>query len=341
MAADIQQIAITDALTVHKPARHIAYTVQVSTPTRTWSVNRRYNDFAALDAELRSSTGKETPAPLPPKHWFARTMNDEEKIRQRRVHLEIYLRTILTTKDPRWRQAFGFADFLAVPAQSSKVPDSFSAASWLTEEGAVASLLRTARAALLKRDALARMGDGAGGRAASGDARKALREASSRTEALDVALQALSGLGDGERARRADMVAALRAEVANVGRMAEAGFRPARVPTPPVEAAGPGSSAAAAAPAGRVFGRRAAAQETAETRPLDDRGVVQLQQAKMANQDQQLGVLSGLLQRQRKMGEEIATEIDQQNEMLEHIDAEVTRVGGKMARAKRQMNRLG
>lgn len=139
MAADIQQIAITDALTVHKPARHIAYTVQggwrgfaarvfvggewvtrargwgylvrrrwghamppaegsrspscslpspppectpadsaVSTPTRTWSVNRRYNDFAALDAELRSATGKETPAPLPPKHWFARTMNDEE-----------------------------------------------------------------------------------------------------------------------------------------------------------------------------------------------------------------------------------------------------------------------
>ncbi|KAL1405965.1 hypothetical protein Q8F55_007647 [Vanrija albida] len=338
MASDIQQIAITDALTVHKPARHIAYTVQVSTPTRTWSVNRRYNDFVALDAELRSATGKETPAPLPPKHWFARTMNDEEKIRQRRVHLEIYLRTILTTKDARWRQAFGFADFLAVPAQSSKAPDAFSAATWLSEEGAVGAVLRTARAALLKRDALARMGDGAGGRAASGDARKALREASARTEALDVALQGLTGLGDGERARRADMVAALRAEVANVGRMAEAGFRPARVPTPPTEAAGPG---AAPAVQGRVFGRRAAPQETAETRPLDDRGVVQLQQAKMKGQDEQLGVLSGLLQRQRRMGEEIATEIDQQNEMLEHIDAEVTRVGGKMARAKRQMNRLG
>lgn len=50
----------------------------VTTPTRTWSVNRRYNDFVALDAELRASTGKEPPQPLPPKHWFKRTLHDEE-----------------------------------------------------------------------------------------------------------------------------------------------------------------------------------------------------------------------------------------------------------------------
>lgn len=41
-------------------------------------MNRRYNDFVALDAELRASTGKEPPQPLPPKHWFKRTLHDEE-----------------------------------------------------------------------------------------------------------------------------------------------------------------------------------------------------------------------------------------------------------------------
>jgi regulator of vacuolar morphogenesis len=92
---------------------------------------------------------------------------------------------------------------------------------------------------------------------------------------------------------------------------------------------------------GRVFGRRSPPKETTETRPLDDRGLVQLQHTRMADQDTQLGTLSGLLQKQRHMGEEIASEIGVQNEMLEQLDNDVSRVGAKMGRAKRQMNRLG
>lgn len=92
---------------------------------------------------------------------------------------------------------------------------------------------------------------------------------------------------------------------------------------------------------GRVFGRRSPPKETAETRPLDDRGLVQLQHNRMAQQDEQLTSLSGLLRTQRKMGEEISTEIAVQNEMLEQLDSDVSRVSGKMGRAKRQLNRLG
>ena len=89
---------------------------------------------------------------------------------------------------------------------------------------------------------------------------------------------------------------------------------------------------------GRVFGKKP--EETDETRPLDDRGVLQLQQTKMDGQDQQLRELSSILQRQRGMGEEIHREIAEQTEILEEIEHGVDETGGKMARAKRQMNRL-
>lgn len=153
-------------------------------------------------------------------------------------------------------------------------------------------------------------------------------------------------LASGEARRREDMVASLRAEVGNLLRQAEAGYRAPRIDTPPPEAgsgAMPGAmpdtgTGSAFAPKARVFGKKP--QETVETRALDDRGLIQLQQAKMDGQDQQLGVLSGLLRTQRKMGEEIADEISVQNEMLDHLDQDVTKFGDKMARAKRDMNRL-
>jgi regulator of vacuolar morphogenesis len=89
-----------------------------------------------------------------------------------------------------------------------------------------------------------------------------------------------------------------------------------------------------------VFGAAAAGpQETAETRPLDDRGLVQLQQQQMDTQDSQLEGLSAILRRQRRLGEEIGREIGEQNELLDDLGTNVDRVGGKLGRAKREMNR--
>lgn len=56
--------------------RGVFYTV--STATRSWTVQRRYNDFCALHAELKSSTSKEPPAPLPPKHSFRWTRSIDD-----------------------------------------------------------------------------------------------------------------------------------------------------------------------------------------------------------------------------------------------------------------------
>lgn len=58
-----------------------ADSILVTTPTRTWTVSRRYNDFVALDAELKSSTGQEPPSPLPPKTWgLSLGKNNKDKV---------------------------------------------------------------------------------------------------------------------------------------------------------------------------------------------------------------------------------------------------------------------
>ncbi|ORY34337.1 Phox homologous domain-containing protein, partial [Naematelia encephala] len=366
---DIQSITITSTQTVPQPKPHTTYTIQITTPTRTWTVSRRYNDFVALHTELISSTGKPPPATLPAKHpWsLTRSAYDEKIIHERKVLLEAYLRAILNHRDPRWRQAYTWNDFLSVPTASSSrsnpnassstsaaaaagvqgAPDHFTASNWLAEHSAVQTLLRLTRSALLKRDALAGMGDAAGSRGASVEAKKLLREVGERVDGLEKGLGETSkSLGEGEKARREELVEAVRSERGNLQRMAEAGVRTSgfnRDTTSNTTTSMPGAYGSnSPVSQGRVFGSapRPAPQETEQTRPLEDRGLLQLQHAQVETQDGQLTELSRLLQKQRRMGEEIAQEIGEQNELLDDVDRGVDRVGGKLARTKRQMNKL-
>lgn len=311
-------------------------------------------------------------------------------VRERRVLLEAYLRCILTTKDARWRQAYGFLDFLAVPPQarasgsgstqssgssgqgSSMLgaagsdgfpppPDHWTPQAWLAEQTVLSGMLRSVRSALLKRDALATMSDAAGSRSASVEAKRLLRDAESRIAGLERALgAAVGGLGEGEKRRREEMCENLKAERGNLQRMAEAGVRTSAAAVLSGSGGGaghmPGGSGSLFAPAGsgpsfggsggtsptvgRVFGVRQPPQETAETRPLDDRGLLQLQTSKMSDQDAQLGELSKVLRRQKDMGELIHREIEEQNDLLDEVESGVDRTGRKLGKAKREMNKL-
>lgn len=279
---------------------------------------------------------------------------------------------MLTHRDDRWRTSYTFNDFLSVPhparnASSSSTststsgvqgaPDHFTPSNWLAEQSSLQTILRLTRSALLKRDALAGMGDAAGSRGASVEAKRLLREVGDRVEGLEKGLSLIAGgLGEGEKRRREEMVESVKVERGNLQRMAEAGVRssgfnrdsssasphtssghPSGTGTMP---GGTGSLFGNAPAAGRVFGTRQAPQETTETRPLDDKGLLQLQQTQMSNQDEQLTELSRLLQRQRAMGEQIGQEIGEENEILDEVDSEVDKVGNKLGKAKRQMNRL-
>ncbi|WWC85762.1 uncharacterized protein L201_000628 [Kwoniella dendrophila CBS 6074] len=393
--SDIQSIKIISTEVVDTPKSHVVYVIQISTPIRTWTVKRRYSDFLSLDSELKSSVGKSPPGNLPSKHWsLIKGVGDEKLIRERRIVLEQYLVLILTSKDPSFRQSYGFKDFLSVPSNNPNPSSSstshnrtsssndiqreliFTSQSWLIEFESIKNQLRLARSSLLKRDTLAKMGDSSGSRSSSIESKKILKEISFRIDQLENALENnLSKiLGQGEKKRRQELIDQLKIEKQTLTKMSEIGIRTnfsanAESTSSSITNSGfsklsssengslfssnsnngslnsiPGGYSQHQQPnVGRVFGAKSPIppQETSETRPLEDRGLLQLQSIKMNDQDEQLKGLSKLLQKQKKMGQEINQEINEQNELLDEIESGVDKTGRKLGKAKRELNKLG
>jgi regulator of vacuolar morphogenesis len=88
-------------------------------------------------------------------------------------------------------------------------------------------------------------------------------------------------------------------------------------------------------PGGRVLGK-----ETAETKELENRGILQLQKQKMADQDLDVEELLKIVARQKELGVAINNELEVQNEMLRMVDEDVDRVQGKINIAKKRVGKI-
>lgn len=91
----------------------------------------------------------------------------------------------------------------------------------------------------------------------------------------------------------------------------------------------------------RRLGRPQPAQETDETRPLDDASLRASQQSQFDRQDAQLDSLAAILRRQKQMGMAINQELVEQNELLDTLDGEVQNTQSKMKKNESQIRRLG
>ena len=367
MSTVIQAIYVRGYEERTQPKPHTVYRIEIQASVRSWQMWRRYSEFADLHTELTKSTGSPPPADLPPKHSLSmfRSHNNPAILENRRQGLEQYLRAILSARDDRWRESFAFRDFLGVPvgkihsdAATGAGFSQFTSSSWLDEHTDVQTRIRDIRADINKRDALSDQGDVTGAHQANVQAKKKLAATLSRVGALEEGVQdlAVAGMIEGELQRRRDMVGRLRddceklAKMVTVARMTSRGIGSAAERNPATESDRatlfdqPRSSGGGfQRPVARVFGGGGSGKpkETDETRPLDNQGLVQLQQTQMDRQDAQLSQLSATLQRQKHLGLAIGEEISLQNEMLDGLTDEVDRVGGKLTKAKKQMNRLG
>ncbi|KAG8990216.1 hypothetical protein FRB90_001847 [Tulasnella sp. 427] len=367
--ATVQAIFIKGHENRLEPKPHTVYRIEIQGPVRSWQVWRRYSEFDDLDTELSKTAGA-SPAALPPKHTFSlkRRFNEDAIIKERESGLETYLRAILSNKDPKWRECVAFKTFLNIPTTSSMGaaisdptssggPQQFTSASWLDEQTALQSIVRDIKSDINKRNALADAGEVSQSHQTNVQAKKKLATLLTRIGGLAKGLDDMqkTGMSDGEVQRRGDMIARLQDECEKLGKMVIAsrqsrgGFSSgsAAERNPASEAdriALMGSRATASQVSNggtitRKFG--AAALETEQTRALDDAGLLQLQQTEVDTQDVQLSQLSSILQRQKQIGLAIGNEIQEQNEMLDRLTDDVDRVGGKLAGAKKQMNRLG
>jgi len=337
------------------PSPHTVYEIKVKANVRDWSVWRRYSEFDDLHNALKEAH-EPPPAPLPPKHTLSifRSHSDPKLLEERRTALETYLRAIVSSKDDKWRETFVFRQFLGIPiGKQGEFPQSgqFTLASWLDEHIDLQARIRDVRADINKRDALGDRGDTNAAHTSNVAAKKQLAGVISRLGNLTTGLQeiAMAGMSEGELQRRTDMVARLRDDCEKLAKMVTVARQTARTGTSSGSAArnmAPDTDrealigVGASKPHGRVFGAAPKAKETEETRPLDDHGVLLLQEAKMQQQDAQASQLAAVLQRQRHVGEAISNELALQIEMLDDLANRVDETSGKIATTNRQMGKL-
>lgn len=342
------------------PKTHIVYKIQVQASVRTWLMWRRYSEFDDLNTELTKSIGEAPPCPLPPKHSFTmfRSKENPQVLQERVEGLEAYLRAIVASKDDRWRVDPAFKEFLGIPAGRKDAEGSsrtdFTSASWLDEHMDLQNHIRDIRADVNKRDALLERGDVSSAHSTNVQARKKLAQVLTRLTSLTDGLTNLanSGLSEGEVRRRTDMVARLQDDCEKLSKMMVAvrttGTRAltTNVSSNKVMASDRdrevlfSQSSQSSKPFARVFGAVGVPEETEETRPLDDQSLLQLQQTKIDQQDEQLNKLTVILARQRQLGLAINQEIAEQNDLLDGLTEDVDRTGAKLSNAKKQLNRI-
>jgi regulator of vacuolar morphogenesis len=269
-------------------------------------------------------------------------------LEERRVGLEDYLRAIISAKEDKWRESFALREFLGVPVSRHGLPPSqFTASSWLEEHLELQTRIRDIRADLNKRDALSERGDVGSSHKANVSAKTKLAGLVSRISTLEKGLGELGmhGIGEGELQRRSDLVARLLDDHDKLTKMVTVARQTSQTSSGSSPNSGAPESDRAALlgafkPITRVFGGSSHPRETEQTRPLDEHGLIGLQQAQMEQQDAQLSQLTTILQRQRQLGEAIGSEITSQIELLDDLSNDVDKVGGKLARTNRQLNRL-
>ncbi|KAJ7070973.1 syntaxin [Mycena amicta] len=332
-----------------QPKPHTVYEIRVKANIRDWSIWRRYSEFDDLDHALRDATHEAPPAPLPPKHSLSlfRSHSDPKILEERRIGLETYLRAILSAKDGKWRERFEFCQFLGLPVgKQNDAPQTYTLASWLDEHIELQTRIRDVRADINKRDALSDRSDPNGAHSSNVAAKKQLAGVISRLGRLAEGLQdlAMGGMSEGELHRRTDMVARLRDDCEKLGKMVTVARqipRGAAARNPPPDSdrdALMGSPPSK--PFGRVFGAAPKPRETEETRPLDEHGLLMLQEAKMQRQDNEVSQLTAVLQRQRHLGEAISNELALQIELLDDLANRVDDTSERLTATNREMGRL-
>ncbi|KAI1419147.1 Phox homologous domain-containing protein [Xylaria sp. FL1777] len=351
---------------LHTPADgskpYTLYNITLRLPLRTYVVQKRYSEFAALHSALTDLVGVTPPAPLPAKSWFKSTLNSPELTEDRRRRLEAYLRAIAESPDRRWRDTPAWRTFLNLPGLNSAansaasvragygVPNRDAAnvaasqdpGTWLDLHAEMKRDFQEARRCLARRDTAA---ENAVALEAGSAAKKALVKAGGLLKCLRDGLKTIEDtrrLGDGEIRRRKDLLAAALVDREDLDKLSstiptttKAALR-GGVPSTADKVALIGNAAVKGR--GRVLGVPLA--ETELTRELDNQGVAQLQRQMMQDQDRDVEALNKIIRRQREMAEAIHVEVEEQTAMLDHVNSQADVLTGKVNIAKSRANKV-
>lgn len=364
MAPTVEIAIPTTSLSPTSPP-HTVYHITLRLPLRSFTVSKRYSDFASFHKTLISQTNAEPPVPLPAKSWFSKTTSNDSFREERRIGLEDYLRAINESPDGRWRTSPAWRAFLNLPSAAASASTSAASSStrlhaaitdpgnasnapitdptlWLDYFRDLKAHLHDARLALSRRDQETTPQKQ---HESSAQAKSSLVRASSMISTLEEGLKNLSGrgtqsnnssttsLGDGELRRRKDLLINARKEKDGLEDLSHAMATKSKLDHAVASIqdkealmnVGNGDF-------GINNGRRTPAKsgrvlgkETERTRELDNEGVLQLQKQMMQHQDASVEELMKIVIRQRELGTAIHEELNVQNELLKMADEDTDR----------------
>lgn len=351
------EIAIPTTTISDTTKPYTIYNITLRLPLRSFTVQKRYSEFVSLHNSLTSQAGTAPPVAPPPKSWFSSTVFNPALTEDRRRELELYLRTINESDDPRWRNTSAWRSFLNLPSSLSSATKAGAlhsvisgpggagapitdATVWLDCHRDVKAQLHEARLHLTSRDqAFSPQKQ----HEASAAAKSCLIKVGSGINALEEGLKNLqqdSGgwdtqkLGEGELRRRKDLIASARKEKEGLENLMNAMATKSKLDDA-VEAMAVHNLVGKPKTSSRVLGK-----ETDETKMLDNKGVLQLQKQKMGEQDDDVEKLRQIVARQRELGVAIHNELEVQNAMLGMVDAGVDRLGAKIQIAKNRISKI-
>lgn len=366
-------ISIPSTTTSNTAKPYTIYNITLRLPLRSYAVQKRYSDFLNFHQSLSEQVGTPPPAALPGKSWFKSTVSSPELAESRRQGLESYLKTINEVDDNRWRNTSVWRAFMNLPSSftssnsragalhSVLTGPSAGGASitdptvWLDSHRDLKAQLHDARLNLTNRDQAATPQKQ---HEASAAAKSSLVKAGTILTALEDGLTKMQKasvpesqrLGAGELRRRKDLLSAAKKDKEALETLMDAMSQKSKLdsavaniqehtdllsPATNQSVASAASSTKGPAKSGRVLGK-----ETAETRSLDNQGLLQLQQQKMKDQDLDVDEIRKIVQRQRDLGVAINQELEVQNEMLKMVDEDVDRVQGKINVAKKRIGKI-
>lgn len=347
------------------------YNITLRLPLRSYTVQKRYSDFVSLNQSLTEQVGVAPPANVPGKSWFKSTVSSPELTEERRKGLEKYLQTINDADDDRWKNTSIWRAFLNLPstmtASSLKAGTLHSVLTgpgaggasisdptvWLDSHRDLKTHLHDARLNLTNRDQAATPQKQ---HEASAAAKTSLVKAGTLITALEDGLTNMQKstmsssqqLGAGELRRRKDLLSAAKKDRDALENLLNAMAQKSKLDSAVanIQEHGdllssanstqhPSGTTTSKAPARRILGK-----ETAETRALDNQGLLQLQQQKMKDQDLDVDEIRKIVYRQRELGIAINQELEVQNEMLKIVDEDVDRVQGKINVAKKRIGKI-
>lgn len=301
---------------------------------------------------------------MPPKLFFSSTLHNAQLTENRRAGLETYLRAINESPDSAWRETTAWRSFLNLPSNlssRSSTASTFRAtagskdkagaldpAAWLDLHRELQTVLHDARLHVAARDQAGNVGTS---HEEAAEAKKALVRAGTLIANLDHGLKVRQEewghekLGEGEVRRRKDLISTARKDKDSLERLLTAMAKKKELDETVEKQRTPDGVyiGLKGKPSGGNAGKkvRVLGKETARTRELDNKGVLDLQTQMMQEQDEDVSAIGDAVKRQKDLAIQINEELARQMEMLGMLDEDVGRLDGRIRVAAKKADKLG